>query len=81
MHLHNDILEVFAGLGKDLTGRDTEAIVESGILDSLSILELVNALESRFGIFFEEDDLTLENFGKLTTIERLLQARIGEQTA
>ena len=81
MSLRNDILQVFADLGKEITDDHAESIVKSGILDSLSILELVNALESRFDIFFEEDDLTLENFDRLTQIEHIIEIRVGEQDA
>ncbi|MCH9681900.1 MAG: hypothetical protein K0V04_10735 [Deltaproteobacteria bacterium] len=78
--LRSSIVEVFTSLGKTVSSDDAESIVAAGILDSLSVLELVNALETRFDIVFEEDDLTLDNFDKLTTIERIVKARTEDDT-
>ena len=76
--LKSTIIEVFTGLGKEGVTEEMESIVAAGLLDSLSILELVNALEDRFEIAFEEDDLTLQNFDNLTTIERIVAARLKD---
>ena len=76
--LKNTIIEVFTGLGKAGVDDSMESIVAAGLLDSLSILELVNALEDRFDIAFEEEDLTLENFDKLATIEQIVAARLAD---
>ena len=78
--LRNELLDVFRAISKELTEEDSEAIFEAGILDSLSILELINAIESRFEIVFDEEDLELENFAKLSSIETLVTMRISEQT-
>jgi acyl carrier protein len=43
-------------------------LLESGILDSLGILELVAFVEQNFGIVLSDDELLPENF---QTIERL----------
>ena len=43
-------------------------LLESGILDSLGILELVGFVEQNFGIVLSDDELVPENF---QTIERL----------
>lgn len=79
MSLQSDIRNVLEGMGKDLPDDASQSLFDTGVLDSLSILELVNALEDRFKIFFEEEDLTLENFATLTTIEHLISLRLGEQ--
>ena len=76
--LKSTIIDVFTGLGKGAVDDEMESIVAAGILDSLSILELVNALEDRFDIAFEEEDLTLENFDKLATIEKIVAARLED---
>lgn len=76
MDLRVNILEVFTSLGRSVSADDEESIVSAGILDSLSVLELVNELEARFDIFFEEEELTLDNFDKLSTIERIIKERL-----
>jgi acyl carrier protein len=57
------------------------ALVESGILDSLSLLQLVVFLEERFGITVGDADLLPENFATLNTICAYLRTREPEKQA
>ena len=58
------------------------SLLESGILDSLSLLRLVDFLEERFGITMGEADLLPENFASVNTICAYLRAREpGKQEA
>ena len=57
------------------------ALVESGILDSLSLLQLVVFLEERFGITVGDADLLPENFASLNTICAYLRDRQPEKQA
>jgi acyl carrier protein len=50
-------------------------LVEEGILDSLSLLQLVVFLEERFGVTVNEADLLPENFTSVNTICAYLRAR------
>jgi acyl carrier protein len=54
---------------------DDTSLLESGILDSLSLLQLVVFLEGRFGITVGEADLLPENFASVNTICGYLRAR------
>ena len=62
-----------------LTG-DT-SLLESGILDSLSLLQLVVFLEERFGTTVGDADLLPENFTSVNTICAYLRAREPEKLA
>jgi len=61
------------------TGRtgveDTEDLIDSGVVDSLGIFQLVAFLEERFGITIGDEEITPENFGSIAAIERLVAAR------
>jgi acyl carrier protein len=46
-------------------------------LDSLAVLELVAALESRFGIEVEDDDVTAEAFETLGSLAALVSSKQG----
>jgi acyl carrier protein len=66
---------VSAYISKDIVARpevlplkDDSRLLESRILDSLSLLKLVLFLEQRFGVTVETDELVPENF---ETIERI----------
>ncbi len=54
---------------------DEKSLLESGILDSLSLLRLVVFLEERFGITVGDADLLPENFASVNAICAYLRAR------
>ena len=54
---------------------DETSLLDSGILDSLSLLRLVLFLEERFGITMGDADLLPENFVSVNTICAYLRAR------
>lgn len=45
----------------------------AGVLDSLSIIQLITQLEKTFGFVFNFADLKFENFRSLSDLRRLLQ--------
>jgi acyl carrier protein len=50
-------------------------LLEDGVLDSLSLLQLVVFLQERFKITVDEADLLPENFASVNTICAYLRAR------
>jgi acyl carrier protein len=60
--------------GQNFTG--TENFFDQGVLDSLDLTELVAALESRYGVFMDVDEIVADNFRNLAAIKTVL-ARKG----
>jgi acyl carrier protein len=61
---------------------DEESLLETGILDSLSLLRLVVYLEERFGISVGDADLLPENFASVNAVCGYVRARQpGKQEA
>ena len=60
---------------------DETSLLESGILDSLSLLQLVVFLEGRFGITVGDADLLPEHFATVKTICAYLRTREPEKQA
>jgi acyl carrier protein len=58
---------------------DDASLLESGILDSLSLLQLVVFLEERFGITVGDADLLPVNFESIHSICVYLRARAPEK--
>lgn len=54
---------------------DRASLLDSGILDSLSLLQLVVFLEERFGISVGPADLLPENFDSINNIGAYLRTR------
>lgn len=56
---------------------DDDSLLESGVVDSLGILELVTYLDTEFGIQLADDELSPENFGSVNRISRFLVSKRG----
>jgi acyl carrier protein len=56
---------------------DTDLLLESGILDSLGILDVVQFIETEFGIHVEDDELLPENFQNIQRLAEFVQQKRG----
>jgi acyl carrier protein len=54
------------------------SLLETGVLDSLSLLRLVVFIQERFGIVVDDVDLVPENFDTVDAICAHLRSRAGE---
>ncbi|WP_167957218.1 acyl carrier protein [Anaerosporobacter faecicola] len=52
---------------------DSQQLIDSGMIDSISIVKVIIFIEKNFGVSFSEDDMSPENFetlqAMLNTIE------------
>ncbi len=64
------------GDGAKLT--NNTSFLESGIIDSTGILELISYLESTFGITIKDEELIPENLDSLININRFLGQKLAE---
>lgn len=58
----------------DLT--EESDLATTGIIDSLAIMKLIAFIEEKWGIRIAESDVTLENFGTLGDLARLVAAKV-----
>ena len=63
------------GYGKTV-GPD-DSLIDSGLLDSVGIFELVTHLEEEFGIKIEDDAIVPENFETADAVARFVDAKRG----
>lgn len=54
-----------------------ESLLDSGLLDSASILEAVSFLEERFGLVISDEELVPENFETINAIVALVASKGG----
>ena len=54
---------------------DDENLLTSGVLDSLTMLDLVGFIEERFGTPVNEDEMMPENFETINYVVRFLQSK------
>ena len=67
-------------LGRDASaiGRD-QSLLESGTLDSVSVMQLVAFLESTYGITVPDEDMTPDNFDTIAAITAFVERRQAER--
>lgn len=53
-------------------------LLGSGLLDSLSILQLTMFLSDRWGIEISDEDFTPENFATIGSLVALVEGKLGE---
>lgn len=62
--------------GSQIGGKDS--FLERGIIDSTGVLEIVNYLESRYGIPINDEDLVPENLDTIENIVRFVKRKQDE---
>ena len=72
------ILEKFP-LARKRQLQDTDALLETGILDSLGVLDLVGYVEQKFSIVVEDEELVPENFQSVDTLASYVQRKTNER--
>jgi len=51
------------------------SLLDSGIVDSLGVLDLVGFIEEQFGIEAQDEDLVPENFDSIDALTRFVKER------
>jgi len=51
-------------------------LIESGVIDSMTLLRLTSFLEEQYGIEIPDEDIVAENFRSLGSIEAFVASRM-----
>ena len=63
--------------GQELTFADSDSFLESGIIDSTGVLQLVSYLEETYGITVEDNELTPENLDSVNSVAAYLGRKLN----
>jgi acyl carrier protein len=63
-------------LGEEGELTSSDSLLESGVLDSTGVLELVAFLEERFGIAVENEDLVPDNLDSISNIGAFVRRKL-----
>jgi acyl carrier protein len=63
--------------GLDVRPEKDMSLIDSGMLDSLSIVTFVGELEKAFSIEVSMADMTLDNFDNIQLIEQLVRRKLS----
>lgn len=72
-----EVLAELLGGGAERYTPDTELFGSLPELDSLALVELITAVEVRFGFELDEDDITAEVFGTVESLAAHIEACTG----
>ncbi len=75
------IVENFLFGDTSVTFEDNESLMETGILDSTGILELVAFLEKEFHIRIPNEEILPENMDSLHSLEKFIQKKLKMNAA
>jgi acyl carrier protein len=56
--------------------RDDDSLVDEGIIDSTGILELIEFLESHFGVEVSEAETTPQNLGSISALTGFVMSKL-----
>lgn len=56
---------------------DTESLIDSGVMDSTGVLELVSFLEGELGLRVDDADIVPENLNSIEAITKYAAAKLG----
>jgi acyl carrier protein len=66
------VRENFLYMHSNFQLEDDDRLLEKGVIDSMSIVEMISFIESEFGIRAGEDEVSDANFGSLSGIARFV---------
>lgn len=55
--------------------QDSDPLLESGVLDSLGVLDLVSFVEQEYSVHVADDELTPENFQTIDRIAAFIESK------
>ncbi|HUT14304.1 MAG TPA: acyl carrier protein [Thermoguttaceae bacterium] len=61
--------------GRELAISDDDSLMESGIVDSTGVLELIMFVESQFAITVDGDELVPENLDSIANLTRFITSK------
>lgn len=80
MNIREEIREfLLKGEELDVPIDDDESLLESGIIDSLKMVELLTFIEKQFAIDVEDDELMPENFDSINAITNFIGRKTGKE--
>jgi acyl carrier protein len=75
MRVRDFVQENFLYMQSDFHLADDDRLLARGVIDSMSIVEIISFVESEFGIKASEEDISDANFGSLAGIARYVSEK------
>ena len=74
-----DIVDANGG-GEGTLIADEDSLIDSGVIDSLGAIQLIEAFSEKFDLIFFPTELSLDNFDSINKISLFIQSKLnGDQ--
>jgi len=60
---------------------DEDSLIDSGVIDSLGAIQLIEAFSEKFDVIFFPTELSLDNFDSINKISLFIQAKLNGDEA
>ncbi|MGA9533106.1 MAG: acyl carrier protein [Anaerolineales bacterium] len=60
--------------------KDTDSFLENGIVDSMSVMELVMFSEKEFGVSIEDKEITPDNFDSVEKMAVFIRSKLSSDS-
>lgn len=78
--IYSSVIQVINDISRQKKMSDEELLnidyLDKGLIDSFQIVEMITILEETFGIQFESDDLTSEEFRTLKGVSEIIKKKL-----
>ena len=75
-----DIVAVNGNSGGTQIG-DEDSLIDSGVIDSLGAIQLIEAFSEKFDVIFFPTELSLDNFDSINKISLFIQTKLSGDEA
>jgi acyl carrier protein len=76
--IHNKVVEIAKGLGKDARKLGSDEVIPStGLLDSAGLMELMMWFEVTYSLTIDQADMTIDNLGSIDSMAAYLASHRG----
>jgi acyl carrier protein len=58
--------------------KDEQSLLDAGIVDSTGVLEVINTIESEFGLTVDDAEMVPENLDAVANIARFVTKKLGK---
>ena len=71
------LLEILKEIKNDIDFETETGLVDSGLIDSLEIVEIITAIEAEYGIEIDPDDIDPDNFQSAEAMWNMIEKILG----
>jgi len=61
--------------------RDEDSFLETGVIDSMGVMELVAFVQAEFGVTVAQKEVVVENFDSVRKLANFLRRKLGTEPA